>query len=104
MQFDKFSDEALNVFWVEPKQYAPNEWRPPNTAPKDGTEFIAAMSFEGSEAFYIELVRWIQRLSPKAKTTGWHTRYRIFMPDEAISGWMPLPDLPKTQTDGQSPL
>jgi len=78
-----------------------SDWKPIETAPKNGT-IILACALQEDNGIYISMVMWMKgneeliglggkRIGPNA----WATYYGDDVP-VALTHWMHLPDMPKT--------
>jgi len=75
---------------------APIYWKTIESAPRDGTPFLA---FEHEEGFPldqndIEIFYWTENLK---RFESWYSHYSFTLEDEAY--WMPLPTIPKIETE-----
>ena len=72
------------------------EWKPIETAPKDGTKILICVWDIGGY-WDMEVSQWLKNVSYKDEF-GKNKKYTGFAPDVGIGGpthWMPLPAPPK---------
>ena len=86
------SDERLYDTGFTDGKASVNKWQPIETAPKDGTSFLAAIPWEG-EPLEILRMRWDEIACLFGDAT-----YAPFIEDqEQPTHWMPLPPPPKEE-------
>jgi hypothetical protein len=64
------------------------EWRPMETAPRDGTYIL--VRWASSSVIYVYAVQW-----EKDPGAWWDDGCDSSFDDEQLAGWLPLPPLPK---------
>lgn len=85
------------------------EWKPINSAPKDGTEII--IGFENQGDMFVHVAWWrdvdenLELLGWEKEDTGWWSYTRNSMVQEKLDAdkspafWMPLPEPPTALKD-----
>jgi hypothetical protein len=75
-----------------------NEWQPIETAPKDGTRFLAFFPLEKNDEYYAQIViiRWSYYKRWESAEYGGELDYEF---DSQPTHWMPLPNPPKQEKE-----
>ena len=81
------ADDVIAAYRILDSQPAPSQWRPIETAPKDGTEVLMVFVFEDDETLH-RVVRW-----DGSEMWPWRDEYTGYREGEA-KGWLPLPPAP----------